>query len=76
MRAAWRRGLAAFPSSAELKERLAQPSDAELDAYLLRLYSPGRRIDTRLEEIWQALRDAEKRGALRLAADSLALVQE
>lgn len=56
MRDAWRRGLELFPSSPELLARLGK-ADAELDAYLLGVYALGRRIDTRLEEIWQALRD-------------------
>lgn len=56
MRDAWRRGLELFPSSPELLARLAK-ADGELDGYLLGAYALGRRIDTRLEEIWQALRD-------------------
>lgn len=56
MRDAWRRGLELFPASAELEVRLALP-DAELDAHLVGVYQLGRRIDTRLEEIWQAMRE-------------------
>jgi tetratricopeptide (TPR) repeat protein len=56
MRDAWRRGLELFPASPELADRLAK-GDGELDDYLLGTYALGRRLDTRLEEIWQALRD-------------------
>lgn len=56
MRSAWKRGFELFPASPELAERLAK-NDADLDAHLLGIYQLGRRIDTRLEEIWQAMRE-------------------
>lgn len=56
MRAAWRQGLELFPRSAELAERLGK-NDADLDAYLIGVYQLGRRVDTGLEEIWQAMRE-------------------
>lgn len=56
MRAAWRRGRELYPHAAELEKRLSL-EDRELDDFLAALYRPGQRIDTRLEEIWQALRE-------------------
>lgn len=57
MRAAWREGLDRFPGSAELQARLEKQNDADLDGYLVGVYRLGQRIDTRLEEIWQAMRE-------------------
>ena len=55
MRETWRKGLELYPGDPDLQERLDKP-DAELDTFLLSYYELGRRVDTRLEEIWQALR--------------------
>ena len=56
MRATWRRGLELYPHAAELEKRLSF-EDRELDDFLAGIYRPGQRIDTRLEEIWQAMRE-------------------
>ncbi len=57
MRKAWRQGLELFPASPDLKAR-TEGGDADLDVYLNRIYDLGTRVDTSLEEIWQARREA------------------
>lgn len=56
MRATWKQGRLLYPRATALEERLAL-ADRELDDFLLAVYRPGRRIDTGLEVIWQAMRE-------------------
>jgi tetratricopeptide (TPR) repeat protein len=50
-RATWKEGLALFPESAALKDRLAKQGD-DLKAYLDDVLDPSKRVDTDLREIW------------------------
>jgi tetratricopeptide (TPR) repeat protein len=50
-RAIWRAGLAEYPDSPALKDRLARQGD-ELKAYIDDALDPGKRVDTDLRELW------------------------
>lgn len=50
-RATWQEGLALFPDSTPLKDRLAREGDA-LKEYIDNVLDPGRRVDTNLHELW------------------------
>lgn len=49
--ATWQEGLAAFPDSAALKQRLSVQG-AELEKLLDSVYDPNKRVDTNLHELW------------------------
>jgi tetratricopeptide (TPR) repeat protein len=49
----WRKGLRRFPDDPELAERLMLEG-GDLDAYLDAHYAIGSRVDTSLDELWQA----------------------
>lgn len=48
----WENGIAEFPSSTELKRRLAATPD-DMASIISATYDPNRRVDTNLVEIWQ-----------------------
>jgi len=50
-RATWQEGLALFPDSAALKDRLARDADA-LKEYIENVLDPAKRVDTNLHELW------------------------
>jgi tetratricopeptide (TPR) repeat protein len=50
-RTMWKEGLAQFPDSAALKQRLAAEGDA-LKLLLDDVYDPNKRVDTNLQELW------------------------
>lgn len=50
-RAIWKEGLAQFPDSQGLKDRMAKDGDA-LNDYLDSVLDPGKRVDTDLRELW------------------------
>ena len=50
-RGLWKEGLALFPESTGLKDRLAKQGD-DLKAYLDDVLDPSKRVDTDLREIW------------------------
>jgi tetratricopeptide (TPR) repeat protein len=47
----WKEGLAAFPDSQPLKDRLARQGD-ELATYINNVLDPNKRVDTDLRELW------------------------
>jgi tetratricopeptide (TPR) repeat protein len=52
-RAIWKEGVAQFPDSAPLKERLARMDDVMKD-YLDSVLDPNKRVDTDLRELWMS----------------------
>ncbi|MEX1127832.1 MAG: tetratricopeptide repeat protein [Vicinamibacterales bacterium] len=50
-RAVWTEGLAQFPDSAALKQRLALQPDG-IQALLDTVYDPNKRVDTSLQDLW------------------------
>jgi tetratricopeptide (TPR) repeat protein len=50
-RAVWTEGLAQFPDSAALKQRLALQPEA-IQALLDTVYDPNKRVDTSLQDLW------------------------
>jgi tetratricopeptide (TPR) repeat protein len=50
-RAVWQEGLAAFPDSQALKDRLARQGD-DLKMYIDDVLDPNKRVDTDLKELW------------------------
>jgi tetratricopeptide (TPR) repeat protein len=51
-RRVWREGLARYPGTSDLVERLAL-SDEELEVFLDSLYALGNRVETDLRELWE-----------------------
>jgi tetratricopeptide (TPR) repeat protein len=51
-RAIWQEGLAAFPDSQALKDRLSRQGD-DLKTYIDNVLDPNKRVDTDLKELWQ-----------------------
>ncbi len=49
--AMWKEGLAAFPNSQPLKDRLARQGD-DLATYINNVLDPNKRVDTDLRELW------------------------
>jgi tetratricopeptide (TPR) repeat protein len=49
--AVWKEGLAEFPDSAALKQRLGSPPDA-IKGLLDGVYDPNKRVDTNLQDLW------------------------
>ena len=49
--AIWKEGLAAFPNSQPLKDRLARQGD-DLATYINNVLDPNKRVDTDLRELW------------------------
>ena len=49
--AIWKEGLAQFPDSAALKQRLAAQGEA-LTLLLAEVYDPNKRVDTNLQDLW------------------------
>ena len=49
--AIWKEGLAAFPNSQALKDRLARQGD-DLATYINNVLDPNKRVDTDLRELW------------------------
>ena len=49
--AIWKEGLAAFPDSQPLKDRLARQGD-DLATYINNVLDPNKRVDTDLRELW------------------------
>ncbi len=49
--AVWKEGLAQFPGSAALKQRLAAQGEA-LTLLLAEVYDPNKRVDTNLQDLW------------------------
>jgi len=49
--AMWKEGLAAFPNSQPLKDRLSKQGD-DLATYINNVLDPNRRVDTDLRELW------------------------
>jgi tetratricopeptide (TPR) repeat protein len=50
-RAMWKKGLAMYPTSAPLKDRMSKNGDA-LKEYIENVLDPGKRVDTDLRELW------------------------
>jgi hypothetical protein len=50
-RAVWKEGLALFPASAELRDRMAKDGD-ELKTYIDDSLDPNKRVDTDLKDLW------------------------
>lgn len=53
-KAIWREGVAQFPDSQPLKDRLARQGD-DLDTYINNVLDPNKRVDTDLKELWSQL---------------------
>ncbi|MEM6456592.1 MAG: tetratricopeptide repeat protein [Acidobacteriota bacterium] len=53
-RRVWRAAQEAFPDNPDLKQRLAQPDDAALNAFLEQHFEVGGRVDTDLRAIYEA----------------------
>jgi tetratricopeptide (TPR) repeat protein len=51
-KAIWKEGLAAFPESQPLKDRLAKQGE-DLDTYINNVLDPNKRVDTDLKELWR-----------------------
>lgn len=49
----WKEGLAAFPDSQPLKDRLSKEGDT-LQTYIESILDPNKRVDTDLKEVWMA----------------------
>ena len=49
----WKEGLAAFPDSQPLKDRLSKEGDT-LQTYIESILDPNKRVDTDLKEVWTA----------------------
>jgi hypothetical protein len=50
-KAIWKEGLAMFPDSQPLKDRIAKDGDA-LKEYIDNVLDPNKRVDTDLRELW------------------------
>jgi tetratricopeptide (TPR) repeat protein len=51
-KAIWKEGVAAFPDSQALKDRLAKQGE-DLDTYINNVLDPNKRVDTDLKELWR-----------------------
>jgi len=51
-KAIWKEGVAQFPDSQPLKDRLARQGD-DLDTYINNVLDPNKRVDTDLKELWR-----------------------
>jgi tetratricopeptide (TPR) repeat protein len=51
-KAIWKEGLAQFPDSQGLKDRLSKQGD-DLDTYINNVLDPNKRVDTDLKELWR-----------------------
>jgi len=51
-KATWQEGLKEFPGNEQLTVRLAK-SPAEMDALIVEVYDPNKRVDTNLAELWK-----------------------
>jgi tetratricopeptide (TPR) repeat protein len=51
-KAIWKEGVAQFPDSQALKDRLSKQGD-DLDTYINNVLDPGKRVDTDLKELWR-----------------------